>query len=99
MGFGAIAGGGAGGRTAGGEAERKGGDGARKLVAGAPGGRLGRLMRGASFPTGTVGRCGARGGNVIRTVSFFGSFKSAMEFKPRILRARLREQIDYASRS
>jgi hypothetical protein len=35
-------------------------------------------MRTVSFSTGTVGRPVGRGGKVIRTVSFFGSFISAM---------------------
>jgi hypothetical protein len=43
-----------------------------------PGGRLGRLIRDVSFSTGTVGRGGVRGGKVMRTVSFFGSFRSAI---------------------
>lgn len=43
--------------------------------AGGVGGRVGKLMRAVSISTGTVG---VRGGRVIRTVSFFGSFRSAM---------------------
>jgi hypothetical protein len=45
---------------------------------GGAGGRLGKLMRAVSFSTGTVGRFVVRGGRVIRTVSFFGSFRSAI---------------------
>jgi hypothetical protein len=40
---------------------------------GGGGGRFGKLIRTVSFSTGTVGRTLDRGGNVIRTVSFFGS--------------------------
>ena len=43
-----------------------------------PGGRAGKLIRTVSFSTGTVGRWVVRGGRVIRTVSFFGSFRSAI---------------------
>lgn len=46
--------------------------------AGGAGGRLGRLIRAVSFSTGTVGRLVVRGGKVMRTVSFFGSFRSAI---------------------
>ena len=72
-GFGATAGGG---RTA---PE----DGGRKFAPGglAPGGagaRVGKLIRAVSFSTGTVGRFVVRGGSVMRTVSFFGSFRSAI---------------------
>lgn len=42
------------------------------------GGRFGRLIRVVSVSTGTVGRLVVRGGRVIRTVSFLGSFRSAM---------------------
>lgn len=49
-----------------------------RRAAGGPGGRLGRLIRAVPFSTGTVGRCVVRRGRVIRTVSFFGSFKSAI---------------------
>ena len=65
----------AGGKGFGGE------DGGRKSVVGGlapprgPGGRLGKLIRAVSF---SVGRGGVDGGSVIRTVSFFGSFKSAI---------------------
>ena len=72
-GFGATKGGG--GRTPTGE------DGEFAPGAGgweAPGGRAGKLIRVVSFSTGTVGRLVGRGGTVIRTVSFFGSFKSAI---------------------
>ncbi len=41
-------------------------------------GRLGKLIRVVSFSTGTVGRFVVRGGKVMRTVSFFGSFRSAI---------------------
>ncbi len=60
--------------------------------AGGTGGRLGRLIRAVSFSTGTVGRFVVRGGRVIRTVSFFGSFKSAIAgiyFAPRERRHRV----------
>ncbi len=50
-------------------------------AAGGPGGRLGKLIRAVSISTGTVGRCVVRVGKVIRTVSFFGSFKSAITTK------------------
>ncbi len=46
--------------------------------AGGAGGRFGKLMRAVSFSTGTVGRFVVRGGRVMRTVSFFGSFRSAI---------------------
>ncbi len=46
--------------------------------AGGAGGRLGKLIRAVSFSTGTVGRFVVRGGKVMRTVSFFGSFRSAI---------------------
>ncbi|MBA3608601.1 MAG: hypothetical protein H0W43_08885 [Chthoniobacterales bacterium] len=46
--------------------------------AGEAGGRLGKLIRAVSFSTGTVGRFVVRGGKVMRTVSFFGSFRSAI---------------------
>lgn len=45
---------------------------------GSEGGREGKLIRTVSFSTGTVGRWVVRGGRVMRTVSFFGSFKSAI---------------------
>jgi len=76
IGLGATKGGG---RTGAGLTGCESGAGGFDVGAGAPGGRFGRLIRAASFSTGTVGRCGVRGGSVIRTVSFFGSFKSAME--------------------
>ncbi len=51
-------------------------EGGRIGIAPAPGGRLGKLIRGVSFsPSGVDG---VGWGNVMRTVSFFGSFKSAM---------------------
>ncbi|CAN5538444.1 hypothetical protein BH20VER3_BH20VER3_12490 [soil metagenome] len=46
--------------------------------AGGPEERSGKLIRGFSSPTGALGGRGTWGGEVIRTVSFFGSFKSAM---------------------
>jgi hypothetical protein len=72
IGFGATNGGG--GRT-------RGGAGDVELDAGgraAPGGRTGKLIRAGSFSTGTAGRCVVHGGKVMRTVSFFGSFNSAI---------------------
>jgi hypothetical protein len=63
-------------------------DGGRKSLADglAPprglGGRLGKLIRAVSF---SVGRGGVDGGSVIRTVSFFGSFKSAIRTTIKIL--------------
>lgn len=43
-----------------------------------PGDRLGKLMRGSPFSTDELGGNRVGGGEVRRTVSFFGSFKSAM---------------------
>lgn len=64
-----------GGPTGAAEGGRRGG---RSGTGPPPGGRLGKLIRALS-PSLTAGFDGGRGGNVIRTVSFFGSFKSAME--------------------
>jgi hypothetical protein len=72
MGFGATNGGG--GRTRGGAGEVELGAGGRVI----PGGRAGKLVGVGSCSTGTAGRCVLRGGNVIRTVSFSGSFNSAI---------------------
>ncbi len=66
--------------------------------AGGAGGRLGKLIRAVSFSTGTVGRFVVRGGKVMRTVSFFGSFRSAItnfqltprERRPRVSQTRPR---------
>ena len=68
-GRGATSGGGGRTRTGGSEVE---------LGNGGPGGRAGKLIRTVSLSTGTVGRCVVSGGKVMRTVSFFGSFKSAI---------------------
>ena len=66
-----------GGRTGAGAGEIEfGADG--RAAPGGPGGRAGRLIRAVSFSTGTVGRLVVRGGSVMRTVSFFGSFRSAI---------------------
>ena len=65
------------GATKGGGGKTRGGTGEAEVVPGV-GGRAGKLIRVVSFATGTVGRCVGRGGNVMRTVSFFGSFRSAI---------------------
>lgn len=74
IGFGATNGGG---RTGAGAGEIEFGAGGR-AAPGGPGGQAGKLIRAVSFSTGTVGRFVVRGGNVMRTVSFFGSFRSAI---------------------
>ena len=80
-----LADGNEGGRTAAGERAIAGAGG--RLTGGPPvggdafaasvGGRFGRLIRTVSF-SGAGGRLGLSDGSVIRTVSFFGSLKSAM---------------------
>jgi hypothetical protein len=65
------------GATRGGGGKTRGGTDALEVVP-VVGGRTGKLIRVVSFATGTVGRCVGRGGRVIRTVSFFGSFRSAI---------------------
>jgi len=65
------------GATKGGGGKTRGGTGEAEVVPGV-GGRAGKLIRVVSFATGTVGRCVGRGGNVMRTVSLFGSFRSAI---------------------
>jgi hypothetical protein len=70
IGFGATNGGG--GRTRGGAGKVEFGAGGRV----AAGGRAGKLVGAGSCSTGAAGRGVAHGGNVIRTVSFFGSFNS-----------------------
>jgi len=74
IGFGTTNGGG---RTGAGAGEIAFGTGGR-ATPGGPGGRAGKLIRAVSFSTGTVGRLVVRGGSVMRTVSFFGSFRSAI---------------------
>jgi hypothetical protein len=66
-----------GGRTGAGAIDIELGAGGRAALEG-PGGRAGKLIRAVSFSTGTVGRFVVRGGSVMRTVSFFGSFRSAI---------------------
>ncbi len=81
-GIGGATAGGAGGSAGVGASNAGGGrtgaaEGGRTGAGPAPGGRLGKVIRAVSLSL-SAGFGGAGGGNVIRTVSFLGSFKSAM---------------------
>jgi hypothetical protein len=73
----------AGGRASGEGGRTGAGEGGRKSVVGVSastvraGGRLGKMMRADSFSTGRAGDV-LCGGKLMRTVSFFGSFRSAI---------------------
>lgn len=76
--------GGAGGRASGEGGRTGAGEGGGKSAAGASasvgrgGGRFGKMMRADSVSTGNLGGGVLCGGKLMRTVSFFGSFRSAI---------------------